>query len=319
MTGIETSAAPAAVASSHRTVAACVGLALTPLLHLALTTTRGSGVATAVASGTLLSVVFCARWCRPRLKRGVALGLGAATWFWALSLTGAWLLGSASSTLTTAVLVGLPATALTALACAREWGQDPEKEALESPVVCAVVILPLVTGICGHQLAREEQVRRAEAQVAAQLESAGVRPWLPEFDGYARTEGGRTYGDDEWDTSTYSLGFAPRRRDPRGPEDPSDLHLYVQVRTANLEGECAGLGEGCEYHDDYAVNRAGHLIGIGTSLETKIETEVIVTRGGSELVATLPLAGDLSEEEVAQALQQARLVDWSTVLRLEVR
>ncbi|MBS4754344.1 hypothetical protein KG112_16165 [Nocardioides sp. zg-ZUI104] len=292
--------APSVVPSptNHQVIALCASLVTLPLLHLALSTDRWLVLAGAVLVGVLVGAALGVALCRPHLTRGLTEGIAAVTTFWAISLPAAWLLGSGASPLTLSLLVGVPAAAVTAAASALLWGSDPMTDVIVSSVVTAVVVLPLVAWIAGLNLVHEREVAHDEARVAADLESAGLRPWLPELDGFTRDDDQRTAGSFAGDPS-YTLDYHPDDAD-----ESDSRRLVVRVSPADPEGLCPASRPQCEVEEGYAVD--------GTR-----ERRVVVQRGGGRLEVDLADAVGLSEREVAGALLDAELSDWHTVLNLK--
>lgn len=280
--------------TEHQVIALCCSLALLLPLRFALAATSLAGLAIAVAAG-LLVVAAVGLGLRPQQRRGGAVtGLAAALPFWPIALAIAWVLGPDADLTELTLMTGLPAAALTAVVLGEVLRDDEVSGGLATVLGIGLVVLALAVLIPGTVVRHHRERALATAEIGAELASVGIQPWLPEIDGYERADEPRPRDYlREFSSSAYSLEY-----------EAGDHTVHVSADERDPDEDCAEES-GCSEHEGYTVT------------ESRDGVVVEVLRGGTALSATVEGTGP-SAEEVAQALQEARLATWDEVIRIDL-
>lgn len=286
----------------------CSGLVLLAPLSWTLERPSYLGVAFGLVASALTAVAFGAllSWALPD---GLVTALLTAAWLLPLSLVALLVTGPRTDGVATALTLGLPAAAVSAVLAVRTTtglsvGPDRKGLVRGATVVGASLALSLATlAPAAHG---PIAVARAERHIVAALEGGGVLPLRIEVDGFSPAE--------ETNVGLGSDGYQVRLvADGEDPYDAASIHVEAGplLTTEERESEqarCDSEGITCTQDGD------GVLVIEGDDESTR----VVATFGRTRLEAVLydGLGGLPDPDEVGQALDDAELVTWDDVLQL---
>ncbi|HVK27926.1 MAG TPA: hypothetical protein VM575_06280 [Nocardioides sp.] len=279
--------------TEHQVIALCGSLALLIPLRFALAATSLSGVTIAVAASVpVAGAVGMA--LRPEQRRGGAVsGLAVAVPFWPIALVIAWVLGPDADLTGLTLLTGLPAAALSAVVLGEVLRDDEVTSGFPTVAGIGVVVLALAVLVPGTVVRHDRERALIAAARGAELASVGIQPWLPEIEGYQRTDGPLTRDYLQESSYDYSLLF-----------ESGDHSLSVHADLRDPDRVCTPEG-GCTEHEGYTVD------------ESDTNVTVAVLRGDTELSASVAGSG-LSIEDIARALLGARPAAWEDIILIDL-
>ena len=209
------------------------------------------------------------------------------------------------------LLVGVPAAGVAAIGATaaiqtatRRGDPDGTTARVVAALVCGVGFLAAASsGTAAYQAVDDA---RSEARDIADLEAAGLTPYLPEIEGWEPEFGAITRSGETGEATSYSLSYRPEGGDWNSPT------VYIDVGSEpETICEDALAGEECRNGDGYQV-----LVLDGRT------SRIIADRGRVDLVASFDVIRSGGEhfpsaDAIGRALADADDVEWDDIFALD--